>query len=477
VKPFEAPQESLGDLNAVDAASVIATAADIALIIDEGGVIRDLAFGGKALPLEGLGRWRGQRWTETVTVESRPKIEALLRDAASHHEPRGRQVNHPSSSGGDVPVVYAAVQVSETPRVVALGRDLRDVAALQQRVVNAQQSMERDYLRLRQVETRYRLLFQMMHDALLIVDAVTLKVVEANPAVAALLGDGKARLTGQFLEAFDTEGARAIQNLLAGAQATGQPDKVSAQSADGKQRYRVSVTPFRQDGASLFLVRMAADKPDTTQDEDSAPARARLAAVIEHAADGLIVTDGDGQLLSANKAFLELAQLTAESQAVGESVERWLGRPGVDFGVLKSNLRQHGSVKLFATTLHGEHGADVQVEISAAAVTSGGRPCFGFSIRDVGRRLVPGADTSRELPRSVQELTELVSRVPLKDLVRETTDVIERLCIEAALELTGDNRASAAEMLGLSRQSLYAKLRRHGLGDLDAGAGAQKSDN
>ena len=37
------------------------------------------------------------------------------------------------------------------------------------------------------------------------------------------------------------------------------------------------------------------------------------------------------------------------------------------------------------------------------------------------------------------------------------------LCIEAALELTGDNRASAAEMLGLSRQSLYSKLRRFGL--------------
>ena len=54
----------------------------------------------------------------------------------------------------------------------------------------------------------------------------------------------------------------------------------------------------------------------------------------------------------------------------------------------------------------------------------------------------------------------------LKDLVREATEVIERLCIEAALELTGDNRASAAEMLGLSRQSLYVKLRRYGLGDL-----------
>jgi DNA-binding NtrC family response regulator len=55
--------------------------------------------------------------------------------------------------------------------------------------------------------------------------------------------------------------------------------------------------------------------------------------------------------------------------------------------------------------------------------------------------------------------------VPLKDIVRETADVIERLCIEAALKLTGDNRASAAEMLGLSRQSLYVKLHRYGMGE------------
>ena len=64
-------------------------------------------------------------------------------------------------------------------------------------------------------------------------------------------------------------------------------------------------------------------------------------------------------------------------------------------------------------------------------------------------------------------MTELVGRVPLKDLVRETTDIIERMCIEAALKITGDSRASAAEMLGLSRQSLYVKLRRYGIGDID----------
>jgi DNA-binding protein Fis len=37
------------------------------------------------------------------------------------------------------------------------------------------------------------------------------------------------------------------------------------------------------------------------------------------------------------------------------------------------------------------------------------------------------------------------------------------MCIETAVELTRNNRVAAAEMLGLSRQSLYVKLRKYGL--------------
>jgi DNA-binding NtrC family response regulator len=69
-------------------------------------------------------------------------------------------------------------------------------------------------------------------------------------------------------------------------------------------------------------------------------------------------------------------------------------------------------------------------------------------------------------------MTELVGRMPLKDIVRDTTDLIEQLCIESALKLTNGNRASAAEMLGLSRQSLYVKLRRFDLVDGSADASA-----
>ena len=191
-----------------------------------------------------------------------------------------------------------------------------------------------------------------------------------------------------------------------------------------------------------------------------------LLKYFDAAPDGLVITESDGRVVRANPAFIEMAQLGSAEQSRGELLDRWLGRAGVDFSVALANLRQNGSIKLFSTALRGEHGAATEVEVSAVSLADGDhRSGFGFAIRNVEKRLSASSPSARELPRSVAQLTELIGRVPLRDLVREATDVIEKLSIEAALELTGDNRASAAEMLGLSRQSLYVKLRRFGLAE------------
>jgi transcriptional regulator PpsR len=191
-----------------------------------------------------------------------------------------------------------------------------------------------------------------------------------------------------------------------------------------------------------------------------------LLKYFDAAPDGLVITQFDGRIVKANAAFIEMAQLGNAEQSRGELLDRWLGRAGIDFSVALANLRQNGSIKLFSTALRGEHGATADVEVSAVSLADGDqKPGFGFAIRNVEKRLSAVAPSAQELPRSVAQLTELIGRVPLRDLVREATDVIEKLSIEAALELTGDNRASAAEMLGLSRQSLYVKLRRFGLAE------------
>jgi transcriptional regulator PpsR len=466
VKPFDAPQTALGNIQAERVATLIATTSDIALILDPRGMIRDLALGNDELAPHVSDDWIGRPWSETVTSESRDKVEALLADALSDASiPLWQQIAHVSPNGTEVPVRYCAMRLGNRDHLIAIGRDLQGFAALQQRLVDAQQSLERDYWRLRQLETRYRLLFRSSSDAVLVMDPATGKVVEANPAASQLLVADPRRLVGRhFPEGFDEAGTRAIESLIAGVRAAGRGNEVRARLRNGPE-LSVSAALIRQENTALVLLRLTqvATSPDTTQAKGEQ--RSGLAKIMERAPDGIVVTTQDGRIQSANAAFLDLTQVNSEDQVRGESLDRWLGRPGVDLNVLLANLRQHGAVRLFATTIRTDYGASSEVEISAVAINNGEQPSFGFIIRNVDRRVSAESGGEQALPRSVEHLTELVGRVPLKEVVRESSDMIERLCIEAALELTGDNRASAAELLGLSRQSLYVKLRRYGLSD------------
>lgn len=469
--PFRAPTRTLGNLDAETAATLIAAAADIALILDRSGMISDVAFHSETLArdLPPPSQWLDRRWSELVTSESRPKVERLLAEAGSKGAPKWRHLNHPVPGGADIPVLYSAVQAGKGGRVVAFGRDLRALSDLQQRLVDAQQSMERDYSRVRHVETRYRLLFQMASDAIMVLDAADLKVLEANPAARALFA-ATSRVP-DLVDLFSGDGVASIQALLAMVRAAGRPDDVRARLTEGDREVLVSASLFREEQAQMFLLRISA-LPAEAGAPPVAKLKAKLLKLVESAPDGFVVTGADGRIITVNAAFVDLVQVASEDHARGEQLDRWIGRPGIDLEVLMANLRKRGSVRLFATSARAEFGAPEDVEISAVQVMNGGMPCFGFSIRAVGRRLAGEAPSNAPQPRSVEQLTELIGRVALKDLVREATDMIEKLCIQTALELTRDNRASAAEMLGLSRQSLYVKLRRYGLGDIAAeGAG------
>ena len=465
---FDSPEMFLAGLDAQTTASLISAAADVALILDEHGVIQDVAFGNNELRY-GHHDWLGKPWLQTVTIESRPKVEEMLSEAVSSGSAKWRHINHPTADSADLALLYTIVPLSRDAgphRSVAFGRDLRSQVALQQRLVSAQLSMERDYWRLRHVETRYRLLFQVAAEAVLILDATTEKLEEANPAAYKLLGD-KARVANWTLtQSLDSLSVPAVLQMFAALRLRGRADPITVCFTESSDVYNLSGSLFRQENSTHFLVRVTPLKPTASSTESALTQM--LLRVVDNAPDAFVVTDMDGRVLTVNRAFLELTQLASEALVRGEPLQKWLGRSGVDMNVLISNLRQRGTVRLFATTLQGEYGSTAEVEISAVSVTTGDQPCLGFTIRDIGRRLTnEPALTSKDLPRSAGQMTELVGRVPLRDIVRETTDLIEELCIEAALELTGDNRAAAAEMLGLSRQSLYVKLKRFGVGDIE----------
>ncbi len=459
------PTTALGNLDAGSAAALIAAASDVTLVIDDAGVILDMSIQNEDLlaDLDGGGHWIGNPMSATVAIDSKIKVAALMQDAA-RSEPRWRSVNHLAPDGRSVPLLYCCVQLGREGRMVLFGRDQRALSVLQQRLMNAQASLEEDFSRLRDAEMRYRLLFQTSSEAVLILDLTRGRVLEANPAAREMFGAELRDIVGhpllpRFADA-DTVGA-----YLHAARDGEASDDLRIHLKHAHREVVLRATAFRQDHVTMLLVRISSAHAVAAASSLTA-VKSKLLRAVESAPDAFVVTENDGTIVTANAAFVEMAGLAAEDAARGQSLDRWIGESPVDMTVLIANLRQRGVVRFFATTLRAEVGPSAQVEISAVAIDNG-KPSFGFAIRNVGPRLRVETKASRALPRSVEQLQELIGRVALKDLVREATEVIERLSIEAALELTNDNRASAAEMLGLSRQSLYVKLRRYGLGDLE----------
>jgi len=230
-----------------------------------------------------------------------------------------------------------------------------------------------------------------------------------------------------------------------------------ARSGEG---VRVTPTLFRAAGERVLLCRIETEGTSAVAADSLSQ---NLGSLFVLGPDAIVFTDEQGLILSTNEAFLNLIDVAHDMNVKGKSLADYLSRGSVDLKVLTENALRSGRMRLYPTKMSGEFGAPRAVEISVTSIQAGGHSVFGFVIRDAARieqTRPPGAPVTDDNVRSVMEL---VGSATLKEIVAETTNVVERMCIETAVELTMNNRVAAAEMLGLSRQSLYVKLRKYGL--------------
>ena len=437
--------------------------ADIALLLDAKNRIVDVSMVRSELGLMGCERWLGKAMTDVVTPESVGKINELIQACRADADSGWRHVNHPVPGMEDVAIQYTGMVLDKAGQLLLLGRDMQAVALLQRRLVETQQSMERDFVRLRHVESRYRILLDTSREPVLLVDANTDKVSDANIAAQALVRDSQRRLVGRdVLDCFEESARDDLKAALRMALATGRIEICRARPVGGTADCSVSCVMFRQENGAQLLLRMF--PLDQSAPSKSVPGAADpLDELLRRAPVGVLLTDRQGRIQDANEEFLQLVGALSAGQLMGQPIEDWLGRNSVDWGVINTHLRQMHPVRGFATELKTLSGLNVQVEISAVSLSETDES-YAFFVRDVERqRVIESPSASPALAGQLSELSSLVGRMPIKDIVGETTDMIERSCIQSALTLTQNNRASAAEMLGLSRQSLYVKLRRFGM--------------
>jgi transcriptional regulator PpsR len=431
------------------AQTFVKLSSDIALVLDDDGVVRSVAQG-SSVQLADAQDWVGQPWADTATGDTRAKIGQLLEEVTSTGLARRREVNHPAGAQGHVSIAYTAMRLGQDGPLLAVGRDLGAIAAIQQKFLNAQQEMERGYWRARQAETRYRLLFQVATDAVLVVDAATLQIVEANQAAVQLFEVPVDQVLGrQACFGFERHSHEAIDHLLIRARASGQPAEMRARLRGQVIATSVAATPFRAEDQMRLLVRIRTmDMPGS-----SADLNATLARLVDSASDGVVVTDSAGRILIANPAFLKLARMRTEADVKGRPLMDWIGVSDEQFADLLGQVRRQGITNRVASRLLATDARIRPVELSAALLTEGDQECIGFTLH-VPAEPAHLPPASGGLASALEELCAKLGTTPLPELLRQAAALTERHLVGLALERAGADMAAAAQLLGVERARL-----------------------
>jgi len=443
---------------------------DITLVLDQGGLIQQAIAGnmiaGNVIAGERLSDWIGQPWIETVRDHERADIGRLFERARRGGIAGIGQVAQRFPSGLVLPLEYTTVRLGDGAGIIAVGKQPRAVARLQTQLLDTQRVLEQDYWKLRAVETHYRMLLDSAQDAVVALESPDLRIAEINPPAAYLLG----------LEPNDAQGPRdlylpallanadrkTLRDIVRRAQTTGLANGLLRQlhGAPGPWLVRASLIPSSP-GNALLQLRIAVSESQP-QEMQASEAEAH-ADLIERWPDGFVVIDREGAILSVNAAFLQLTQESGRSALFGQSLGQWLGGAGAsDLTLLLASIERVGRLRLFTSVIRSALGSETQVELSAAGDCDVGPERIAVLVRDVSQRQVQ-ASPNLPLETLIGDYAEQLGKAPLRTVLDQTVALVERHYIDAALRLTNGNRTAAAQLLGLSRQSLHTKLHRYDL--------------
>ncbi|WP_438278419.1 transcriptional regulator PpsR [Nitrobacter sp.] len=434
---------------------------DVTLLLDMDGVIREVTLA-PAMSKENIDAWIGRPWSEVVGGAG-DKIQRMMQDTQRTGISAFRQIIQKFPSGLELPMEFTTVLLGGRAGMLAIGKNLQAVAELQARLISAQQTIERDYWKLREIETRYRLVIEASNDAVLLVKVADLRIVEANRTAATALGGTARRKEGlvgrDFLQEIAAKDREPIELMLRRVRDQGKTPAIVVHLGAEGAPWTLRGSLMTQESTPVFLVQMT---PIGKPAGATVPQQEGLEGLLDRLPDAVAIVDDSGEIKFANRAFSELVEIGSTGAVTGKNLGRWLSRPGADLAVLISNIQRHGMVRLLSTTVLGEFGTETEIEISASGYQHGGDTRIVLVMRNVARRLSPNPQ-SDSLRTALASMNETVGKTPLRKLVKSTVEVVEQHYVRAALQLAEGNRTTAAEILGLSRQSLYAKLDRYHL--------------
>jgi len=440
---------------------VLATSSDIALLIDTDIVISSILLNKSEKSYGNLNHWIGRKLTDFLTPESIPKLMSAIEKVENGETVLyGLELNHSDNAEWQFPIKYNIHRLGSDGKIILLGTDLQSTSENQQRFIKAQIAVEQSIEEKRELEAHFKILLASTNDALAFINANSGAIIFSNPTFQDL-----------FFEITKEEVNQTIQSFLANrADRKGFIEKISIAAhgnydiseelitTSGEAIFSINPNSYRAAGQQILICRFY---PKTIRKKGEQELIENLLATFHYSPDAIIFTDKNGLIQYTNERFLDLTNSSHKNEVISKNLSDFLGRGEIDLAIMLENVMKSGAVKTYSTHLKSLLGTKIDIEASVSRNKSDANALVAFIVREVlsiGEGASSASKDTRDKKQDEIAARELVGSASLKEIVSDTTDVIEKICIEAALEITNNNRAAAADLLGLSRQSLYVKL-------------------
>lgn len=445
-----------------DLGIVLATSSDIAVLLNSDTKISSILVNKAEKSYGNLDHWIGRKITDFLTTESIPKIKSAIGKLENGETVLyGLELNHVDNAYWQFPIKYNIHRLGKDGQIILLGRDLQTISENQQRFVKAQIASEESIEEKRELEAHFKVLLTKTTDALAFINAKSGEIIFSNPAFQELF----------FNDDFKDEKTKMESFIAGNSERKGFMEKLSIaahgsydiseelETTSGEVIFSITPNVYRAAGQQIIICKFL---PKTIRKQGEKELTENLLATFHNSSDAIIFTDVKGSIQYTNERFLDLTNTSHKNEVIAQNLSDFLGRGEIDLAIMLENVMKSGAVKIYSTHLKSSFGTKIDIEASVSRNNSDANGLIAFIVREVlspnGREEASKVHSKLEHSQDEVAAKELVGSATLKEIVTDTTDVIEKICIEAALGITNNNRAAAADLLGLSRQSLYVKL-------------------
>ena len=311
----------------------------------------------------------------------------LLRDESLPDEGQVTSLGEPRPIGAETPLDQANSRTKQAEARTVQANSRADQANLRTDEANTrtEHAEARNVQALLESEISYRRLFETAQDGILILDAGTGQVVDANPFMKALLGYSQEEFLGRKLwdiGPFKGEAASKIAFAEFQLKDRLRYEGLPLETKDGRRVEVEFISSAYLEGTKRLI---QCNIRDTTERRQAEKTAIRLAAIVESSEDAIIGMDLDGIIQSWNRGAQKIFGYSA-AEMVGKLIAPLIPIERLDEEQqILEKINRGESVRHFDTVRQAKNGQPIDVSVTVSPIKDSKGAIVGSSkvVRDI----------------------------------------------------------------------------------------------